>query len=110
MLPRRRPNAPSAGHSFSTVMNEFRRHETTLQGGFVLAIEDGNAEASLGAPASWPLLKARIPIDQLTSGVPLHMQWDQTDYMLGAAPVGDNGLILVAMPLPQKFSETAETD
>ena len=28
-----------AGHSFSSVMNEFRRHETTLQGGFALALE-----------------------------------------------------------------------
>src|SRR5438874_8755820 len=34
------------------------------------------------------------------------MTWEQTDYMLGAAAVGDHGLILVAMPLPQKFSET----
>ena len=30
-----------AGHSFSTVMSEFRRHEPTLQGGFAVAIEDG---------------------------------------------------------------------
>jgi two-component system nitrogen regulation sensor histidine kinase NtrY len=95
-----------SGHSFSTVMNEFRRHETTLEGGFALAIEDGNLEASFGAPAAWPLLKPKIPMDQLTSGVPLHMQWDQTDYMLGASQVGDRGLILVAMPLPAKFAET----
>ena len=50
-----------AGHSFSTVMSEFRRHEPTLQGGFAVAIEDGNAQASFAAPASWPLLKAKIP-------------------------------------------------
>src|ERR1700690_1660382 len=55
-----------AGHSFSTVMNEFRRHETTLQGGFALALEDGNAEASLNAPASWPLMKGKIPLEHLT--------------------------------------------
>src|SRR5437879_13473962 len=34
------------------------------------------------------------------------MTWEQTDCMLRAAAVGDHGLILVAMPLPQKFSET----
>jgi len=34
------------------------------------------------------------------------MTWEQTDYMLGAVTVGDRGLILVGMPLPQKFSET----
>src|SRR5690242_2610986 len=36
------------GHGFSGVLNEFRRHQTTLQGGFAVAIESGNAEASLG--------------------------------------------------------------
>ncbi|HEV2696671.1 MAG TPA: hypothetical protein VGU90_01675, partial [Terriglobales bacterium] len=33
------------GHGFSGVLNEFRRHEATLQGGFAIAIESGNAEA-----------------------------------------------------------------
>jgi two-component system, NtrC family, nitrogen regulation sensor histidine kinase NtrY len=94
------------GHGFSTVMHEFRRHEPTLQGGFIFAIENGNAEASFGAPAAWPLLKMKLPIQKLSSGAPVRMTWEQTDYMLGAAAVGDRGLILVGMPLPQKFSET----
>ena len=63
-----------AGHSFSSVMNEFRRHETTLQGGFALALEQGNAEASLNAPASWPLMKAKIPLDRLTSDAVVPLQ------------------------------------
>src|SRR6184192_1863203 len=95
-----------SGRGFSTVMSEFRRHEPTLQGGFIFAIENGNAEASFGAPAAWPLLKTKVPIQKLSSGAPVRMTWEQTDYMLGAAAVGDHGLILVAMPLPQKFSET----
>src|SRR5207249_3874262 len=95
-----------SGRGFSTVMSEFRRHEPTLQGGFIFAIENGNAEASFGAPAAWPLLKTKVPIQKLSSGAPVRMTWEQTDYMLGAAAVGDRGLILVGMPLPQKFSET----
>src|SRR5712692_2577910 len=97
-----------AGHSFSAVASEFHRHEPTLQGGFVVAVEDGSAEASFGAPAPWPLLKAKIPLEQLTSEAAVHLSWEQTDYILGAAPVGNHGLILVAMPLPQKFSETVK--
>jgi hypothetical protein len=98
-----------SGHSFSAVVNEFRRRESTLQGGFALAIENGNAEASFGAPAPWPMLKARIPLGRVTSAGPaVHLNWEQTDYVVGAAPVGDSGLILVAMPLPQKFSETVK--
>jgi two-component system nitrogen regulation sensor histidine kinase NtrY len=97
-----------AGHSFSTVMSEFRRHEPTLQGGFAVAIEDGNAQASFAAPAPWPLLKAKIPLDRLTSDAIQHLNWEQGDYILGAASVNDRGLILVAMPLPEKLSETVK--
>ena len=97
-----------AGHSFSTVMNEFRRHETTLQGGFALALEQGNAEASLNAPASWPLIKAKIPLERLTSDAVVPFKWENTDYILSGAPVADRGLIVVGMPLPQKFSETVK--
>ncbi len=95
-----------SGHSFSTVMNEFRRHEATLQGGFAVAIQNGNAEASFNAPAPWPLLKTEIPLERLASGVPQRMRWEQKEYMLGATPAGDHGLILVAMPLPAQFTET----
>ncbi len=98
-----------SGHkSFSAVVAEFRRRETTLQGGFAVAIEDGNAEASFGAPASWPLLKAKLPLQKLTPDSAIHFNWEQTDYILGSAPASDRGLILVAMPLPQKFSETVK--
>jgi PAS domain S-box-containing protein len=97
-----------AGHSFSSVMNEFRRHETTLQGGFAIALQQGNAEASLNAPASWPLIKAKIPLDRLTSDVVVPFKWGNTDYILGGAAVNDGGLILVGMPLPQKFSDTVK--
>ena len=98
-----------AGHSFSTVMSEFRRHEPTLQGGFAVAIEDGNAEASFAAPASWPLLKAKIPIEAVTGDTIVHLNWEQTDYIVGGARVNDRGLIVVAMPLPQKLSETVKS-
>src|SRR5215472_3250671 len=38
-----------AGHGFSSLVNEFRQHEATLQGGFAVAVENGNAEASFAA-------------------------------------------------------------
>ena len=89
-----------AGHSFSTVVSEFRRHEATLQGGFAVALLDGNAEASF----AWPVLKAKIPA-HLGNG-PTIFTWDHTQYILGNASVGERGQILVAMPLPQALSET----
>src|SRR5207237_7651308 len=34
--------------------------------------------------------------------------WGGTEYSLASAPVGPHGQILIAMPLPQKFSETVK--
>jgi PAS domain S-box-containing protein len=97
-----------AGHSFTAVMDEFREHETTLQSGFAIAVLDGNAEASFGAPAPWAILRNKLPGKLSGEELPLHFTWEHTDYVLGNAPVGDHGYILIAMPLPQKFSETVK--
>ncbi len=94
------------GHGFSAAVEEFREHETTLQGGFVLAIENGIAEASLGVPAPWPVLKEKLPIVQAAAGQPATFTWEQTEYTLGSAAVGQHGVILVAMPLPPEFAKT----
>src|SRR5215469_1837716 len=94
------------GHSFSGVLNKFRRREVTLQGGFAVAIQDGDLEASFGLPAPWPLVKARIPLGPTSSDHPESMTWNDTEYVLGRASVGGNGEILVAMPLPKNFQQT----
>jgi two-component system, NtrC family, nitrogen regulation sensor histidine kinase NtrY len=94
------------GHSFSGVMSAFRRHEPTLQGGFAFAIEDGEAQASFNAPAAYPMLRSSLPSQSVSTDSPTRFTWEQTDYILGSAPVGDHGLILVALPLPKEFSET----
>ncbi|HET7441951.1 MAG TPA: ATP-binding protein [Terriglobales bacterium] len=93
-----------SSHNFGSVVNVFRRHEPTLQGGFAVAIVNGNAEASFGAPATWPLLKARIPAKVGVGSA--NFTWEHTQYILGSAPVSAEGQILVAMPLPPKFTET----
>ena len=95
-----------AGHGFSGVVGEFQHHELTLQGGFALAVRDGNAEASFNAPAPWPVLKSRLPLADAAAGRPAQFTWQQIDYTLGSTPVAGGGLILVAIPLPREFSQT----
>jgi len=97
-----------SGHGFASVMNEFRRHEATLQGGFAFALQDGSAEAIFRAPAAWPVLKARLPLQQTSASVPGHFLWGETEYILASAPVGEHGSVYVAMPLPEKFSQTVK--
>jgi nitrogen fixation/metabolism regulation signal transduction histidine kinase len=95
-----------SSRGFSGVVSEFQHHEQTLQGGFALALQGGDEEASFNAPAPWPIMKARLPLADATAGRPAQFTWQQTDYTLGSAPVPGGGLILVAIPLPREFSQT----
>jgi len=92
------------GHSFAPAIEVFRRHEPTLQGGFAVAVLNGEAEASFGTPAPWSQLKGKMfaPDGKAYS----QFNWHGTQYILGAAPIEDGGEIVVAMPLPKQFSET----
>src|ERR1700722_2897650 len=95
-----------SGHGFTGVLNEFHHHELTLQGGFALAVRDGNAEASFNAPAAWPMLKTRLPLADAAAGRPAQFTWQGTDYSMGSAAIPGGGEILVAIPLPREFSQT----
>jgi PAS domain S-box-containing protein len=97
-----------AGHGFTTAVTEFRRREATLQGGFVFAIQNGNAEASFGAPAAWPVLKPVLPLQEASKKGSANFTWGDAEYVLATAGVPDGGTILVAMPLPRQFSETVK--
>jgi len=93
-----------SGHGFSGLVTEFQHHETTLQGGFALALRGGNAEASFNLPAAWPVLKGSLT--QAISSQATQFSWQQTDYTLGTAPAAGGGMILVAIPLPPEFAQT----
>ncbi len=97
-----------ASKNFSAATEELREHIPALQGGFVLALKDGNgsAAASVNTPASWTDMKDRVPVQSALRGEHPHFQWRETDYIVGAAPF-QGGAVLVAMPLPPKFAETA---
>ncbi len=94
------------GHGFSGVVSEFQHHEPTLQGGFALAVQGDNEEASFNAPAPWPVLKSKLPLVDAVAGHPAQFTWQETDYSLGSAQAPGGGLILVAIPLPREFSQT----
>ena len=95
-----------ASEDFSTASAELREHRPTLQGGFVLAMASGNVTASLNAPARWTVMKAVFPVQPALRGEHPHFQWGETDYVVAAAPL-PHGAVLVAMPLPPKFAQTA---
>ena len=97
-----------ASKNFSATTEELREHLPALQGGFVLALKNdtGNAAASVNTPAPWTDMRDRFPVQSTLRGEHPHFQWGQTDYIVAAAPF-QGGAVLVAMPLPPKFAETA---
>ncbi len=92
--------------SFGSVMEEFRRREVTMQDGFAFAMKGSEPQASFHAPQPWYQLRGKLPLVAAVTGHPSPFALDGREYMLAATPVGDTGRIVVAMPLPSKYSET----
>ncbi len=93
-----------ASGNFSGVVNEFRRREPTLQGGFAVAVLDDHAEASFHAPDLWPVLR---PVLLAPPGTrPRPVAFGGREYVLGSAAVAGRGRIIVALPLPSNLSST----
>ena len=86
---------PDAQKSFQTgnftfIMDEFRRSELTLQGGFAFAMVDGRAEASFHAPEAWPLLQPEPAVESRAPARPRRStSWARPTFW--AARTLDNG-------------------
>ncbi|HXZ79157.1 MAG TPA: ATP-binding protein [Terriglobales bacterium] len=95
--------------NFGQLLDVLRRRQSSLQGGFALAMLDGELEASFAAPANWPALKEKLGIQgnrlPATAG---RLQLNGLEYILASSRVGDHGLILVAMPLPPNFTSAMQ--
>jgi nitrogen fixation/metabolism regulation signal transduction histidine kinase len=89
---------------FSSSLEEFREHELTLQGGFVVALLGDDRHAEFGTPDDWAAMKERFPVEQALRGEHPSFRWKQTNYVLGGARVA-GGAVIVAMPLPARFAD-----
>ncbi len=96
-----------ASGDFSEATQELREHIPTLEGGFALALSHGNAVASLNTPAPWLEMREQFPLELALRGGHPRFQWGLKDYIVAAALIQD-GVVIVAMPLPPKFAETAK--
>ncbi len=105
--------SPDVQHAYETanytgILHEFRRHQPTLQGGFVLALRDGDAVASWNAPRPWSALRSALPDLKGVQKSPQKWTLANTEYLLASAPFGTSGKIVVGLPLPKDFSSTLE--
>ena len=87
--------------NFSPLVNEMRLRQNTLEGGFALALQDGDLAAGFNAPQSWGDLRSNIPaLSHLDEHFDPAFSLNGRDFVLGAARSGPKGWIVVAMPLP----------
>ena len=103
------PQTQQAFHTgnFSGLMDEFRQHEKTLQGGFALALSNGDLAAGFDVPEAWPELRSSVPaLRQLRRAPDAMFTLNGRDYTVGSARVGDAGEIVVVMPLPPNLRGT----
>lgn len=92
--------------NYSSVMNEFRRRERTLQGGFAIAVLDDYAMAALHVPEPWGQLRSKLPTSAYSQREgPRTLVVNGREYVVGSGRVGNAGRILVALPLPENFRE-----
>ena len=89
--------------NFSGVLTAFKQHEPTLQGGFAIALYDREAVAAFHMPVPWGTLRSHVP-EKIAANFLL--RWAGTQYLIGEAPVGKKGRILVATPLPPSLEQT----
>lgn len=101
--------APSTEQSFETgkfgpMMDVFRRREAPLQGGFALALMDGELEASFQIPTTWAVVSEKLRLSQGRLNLPTSIDLNGQQYLVGWQEVGNRGLIIVAMPMPGTFT------
>ncbi len=104
------PDTARAFHTgnFGNIMEEFRRRELTLQGGFAIALVDDHAEAVYHAPDTWNALRSKLPPVTSIERKPQAFVFGGREYMVSAASAG-NGTVVVAMPLPDRYSDALRT-
>jgi nitrogen fixation/metabolism regulation signal transduction histidine kinase len=94
--------------NFTSMLGVFRRREAPLQGGFAIALFDGELEASYQVPTTWPELSKKLRIQQGQVNLPTAIEIDNQPYLIGWQEVGKNGLVLVGMPVPRNFTDAIQ--
>ncbi|MGB9236490.1 MAG: ATP-binding protein [Terriglobales bacterium] len=98
---------PLASGNLKAANEELQEHLPSLRGGFIVALAGADAVASFNTPAPWLEMRDHFPVGQAIRGEHPQFQWGQNSFIVGAAPAGES-TVLVAMPLPPKFAETAK--
>jgi two-component system, NtrC family, nitrogen regulation sensor histidine kinase NtrY len=93
---------------FSPLLTIFRSRELPLQGGFAVALLNGELEASFQVPTTWPMLSRKLRGTAGLKNPPSSIEIDGQQFKLGWQEVGPNGMVIVGMPMPQTLTDTIQ--
>jgi nitrogen fixation/metabolism regulation signal transduction histidine kinase len=92
--------------NFGPMLDEIRRRQMTLQDGFVVVLYSDQLSASFRLPEDWATLRPKLQFDSVRAGKWHSFTLNGRDYVMASARSGTQGTVIVALPLPQKYSET----
>ena len=92
--------------NFGPMLDEIRRRQMTLQDGFVVVLYGDQLGASFRMPQDWATLRSKLQFNPAQAGKWRSFTLNGRDYVMGSARAGTQGTVIVAMPLPEKYSET----
>jgi nitrogen fixation/metabolism regulation signal transduction histidine kinase len=93
---------------FGSLLNAFRARSIPLQGGFAVALLNGDLEASYQVPSTWPNLSRQLRSGAGFPNLPRSIELEGQQYLIGRQEVGKSGLIIVGMPMPRSFTDTIQ--
>ena len=93
---------------FAELLAVFHRREAPLQGGFALALIDGELEASYQVPTTWPDIARSLRIATGKTNLPTSIYVNEQEYLIGWEELGKSGLIIVGMPMPRNFTSAID--
>ena len=96
---------------YAGVQNELKLHDASLQGGFVVIMNSAKVGISHRLPGEWAAIQAPLfsALDQASAKDDRNasvFRWQGEDYLVQQERVGKDSRVIVAMPLPLKYSET----
>jgi nitrogen fixation/metabolism regulation signal transduction histidine kinase len=91
--------------SFGPMLEQLRRRQMTLQGGFAVALLGDHAQAVFHSPLPWYELQTKLPVLSEETA-PSVVLLNGRDYILATTKAGENGRVVVGLPLPAEYSET----
>ena len=108
--------SPAVRHAFdsgdfSALASELKKRQPSLQGGCAVVVAQGRSQAAFQCPDARVLapaiehVKGTAPAGNSDAAAESTLSWNNTTFLFSRQDVGEQGFVLVGLPLPARFTE-----